>query len=717
MKNKKNRNIVIATFLTVIAVVMIIAIGPVDMFTHGHYSDVVDPTNIDKEDFYKKIDLKEKSYRGEFTTKSNNFNGFELWLDDVSENTDGLLKVTILGNKDEVLDLITIKLSEIKSQQWYNAYLKTKLDKGKKYEYTIEVKNCKIHPKLQIVNKDYLENQNSKDGLLIGYTYAKSTFSFGEKVLIIIFICSIWLVSIKKLLFNRKNTKYFDVLLEILFFTFILSWNYMFNTFDDKNVAFKSFEEESETLVTGVIKAEKNKIKSNISTTYEYGLGRYTDLVGEHHVSDMEFMTDNEWNEGYSRKNPQLLIPKTELSQQVTIKGNHIKFKNGDQFNIINQEEERDNLIITLKSKKPLNPYKYGSILESKIYDKDGQQIKTESLAPYTSQYGLQAKIFKHIAKYMRVEDVLEVFHAWTALITGCVFAIVILLIKKKYNYLMSICFGAIFLLSPWIVNFARNLYWLEFLWFIPMAIGLFCANNIQNRKYRIWSYITMFISILIKCLCGYEYITVIMLASIAFLLADALTSFILKKKSYFFLSLRTIFILGCMELAGFFTAIGFDARVRGQGNLLVGIKYIIQTMRARTLGGNLNSMELLAMKEACNISNWEVFRTYFHFNTDIIHSEIIVGVAGELFPLLCIRPIIIFIYNYKKEKIDWNVAALYVLLFITCTSWYILGKQHSYCHRHLNYVLWYFGYVQICFYIILREIITFFNKGKGVKE
>ena len=100
MKNKKNRNIVIATFLTVIAVVMIIAIGPVDMFTHGHYSDVVDPTNIDKEDFYKKIDLKEKSYRGEFTTKSNNFNGFELWLDDVSENTDGLLKVTILGKQD-----------------------------------------------------------------------------------------------------------------------------------------------------------------------------------------------------------------------------------------------------------------------------------------------------------------------------------------------------------------------------------------------------------------------------------------------------------------------------------------------------------------------------------------------------------------------------------------------------------------------------------------
>ena len=90
-----------------------------------------------------------------------------------------------------------------------------------------------------------------------------------------------------------------------------------------------------------------------------------------------------------------------------------------------------------------------------------------------------------------------------------------------KYNLLLAVIYYLTFLLSPWIVNFARNLYWVEFTWFIPMAIGLFCSININNKICRFTSYLLAFFSILIKCLCGYEYISTIMLSMITFLVID----------------------------------------------------------------------------------------------------------------------------------------------------------------------------------------------------
>lgn len=34
----------------------------------------------------------------------------------------------------------------------------------------------------------------------------------------------------------------------------------------------------------------------------------------------------------------------------------------------------------------------------------------------------------------------------------------------------------------------------------------------------------------------------------------------------------------------------------------------------------------------------------------------------------------------------------------------------HSYVHTHMNYVLWYFGFVQICIYILCKQVM--FSKG-----
>ena len=731
MKNKKVRNTVAAILLTVIAVFMIVSIGPANVFVHGNYCDVIEASNIDKEDLLEEIDLHQSEYKGEFIPDKENFRGFQLWIVNIPEKTKGRLEVSIYDKKGNLIETKKEKLSNITANTWYNINFNVKLKSGVHYKYVLKTVNCNQSVVLQEVNSDYLgkENVDKKSGLLMGYMYAKSTFSFSEKVLISGIIAAIWLLCIGRLLLSTDKVCRVNRIVQVILLIILLSWNYMFNTFDATNGNFSAFEAFSESLVTGVIEAEQNSVKENdtIGTidvplvlsgekqkNNKYGLGIYTDLLGEHMNHEMVFQSDDNWIDGYSRTNPQLLIANTEIAQVATTVGNSIKFKNGEKFDIIKQEQADTNLIITLKADKALNAYKYGDLLKARFYDKEGNQIQTKSLASYKSQYGLQGRIFRHIARHITKKQVLEVLNTLCAILTATVFIIIVILVKKKYGTLLSACFGITFFLSPWIVNFARNLYWVQFTWFIPMAAGLFCANYVQSKKCRYLSFILLFVSVFIKCLCGYEYITDIMLASIAFLLTDFIVSIIKKQKRKSFLYFRTIFIAGCADVAGFIAALCVHARIRGEGNIIAGLKNIIEfDVQRRTLGGNLNQAgPLEAIKDSFNVSLWEVFSKYFHFDT-----EIIPGVPGELFPLICIVSLCILIYNYKKKKLNWNEGILYVVLFFTSTAWFILGKQHSYCHYHLNYVLWYFGYVQICFYVIVKQIVNYFSLERKVRK
>ena len=211
---------------------------------------------------------------------------------------------------------------------------------------------------------------------------------------------------------------------------------------------------------------------------------------------------------------------------------------------------------------------------------------------------------------------------------------------------------------------------------------------------------VAAFAAVAVKSLCGYEYITTVMLGLIAFLLIDCGTAIINKDKERKMLLLRMIFILGVTALAAFFFAICVHALLRGEGNLLNGIKGIIKNDVLRRVGGGSMNDFGEEYWPSLNASVWETIRKYFHFDTDII-----AGLDANLFPMLCLIPIIIFIYDYIKGQINPEEVMMYVIFFITGMSWIVLGKSHSYNHVLMNFVLWYFGFVQCCFYIIANKI------------
>lgn len=244
------------------------------------------------------------------------------------------------------------------------------------------------------------------------------------------------------------------------------------------------------------------------------------------------------------------------------------------------------------------------------------------------------------------------------------------------------------------------------------MAVGLLCSWKVASRKWRIFCYISAFIAITCRCLCGYEYISVIMMGLISFMVIDLLLALQKKEKKHASLLFKTTLILGIIALTGFMTAICIHASLKGNGSITEGIKNIIEDVALRrTNKANLNDFDSLYWP-SINASVWEVYSMYFHFPNDVI-----IGITGNLFPLLCLIPIGIFINEYKNRKIDFETIFMYIFFFLASISWFCLGKSHSYNHTHINFVLWYFGFVQTCFYIIISRIVSVISPNKNNVE
>ena len=168
---------------------------------------------------------------------------------------------------------------------------------------------------------------------------------------------------------------------------------------------------------------------------------------------------------------------------------------------------------------------------------------------------------------------------------------------------------------------------------------------------------------------------------------------------------------MGVLALVGFGVAICMHAFIRGEGSIWQGIQRIIEEdVLRRVGGGNLNDFEPIYWS-SLNASVWETLQKYFHFETDVI-----AGIDANQFLILCLLPVVIFIYDYVKNRLNIEDVVMYVVFFLTTISWFVLGKSHSYVHTFINYVLWYFGFVQCCLYIILKGFLEkVSNRKRGV--
>ncbi len=133
-------------------------------------------------------------------------------------------------------------------------------------------------------------------------------------------------------------------------------------------------------------------------------------------------------------------------------------------------------------------------------------------LKPYASQYGLQARIITALApkdnaklpSYFKKVNIL-LSAAMAALI-----ALVALKVRRLFGFVAAVVFATLVALSPWVVGYAQNMYWIEPLMFAPFVFAFLSYSYCKSSK-KLWLfYLGEAVLLFLKLLGGYEYISTI---------------------------------------------------------------------------------------------------------------------------------------------------------------------------------------------------------------
>ena len=753
--NKCLGKIILPAAAILAGIIFLFCLDGTRMFRHGFTAEARDYENVGADSILGTYDLSQGTYCVQFTPEKEDLAGFVIYLEnDPESNADtGSLKVSLYQESGQLIADSEAKLSGVENEKAYKLQMSASLRTDRSYQLEIEAADYVTAPSLILVDEGFRPEESSENSLLIAYGYADPDFTEVEKVLITLLILGGILLLLpiagqgwKKETASVKSghssvAKALSAAGWVLILVTGLAWNYSFNTLNGNNDTFENFQSDSEALVTQAIEAVQKGI-ANPSGTGLLKLDTITSVGG----SEMTLQTDENWDNGYHRTDPAILLPNSEYTEEYVAAGNSIRFENGEVHEILAvAETDEDWLTVVLDIDCPIQEGELGDLARASVVLTDGTDAPSTVAEPYMSQYGLQGKIFQKLSHCCSDLDMLRLY---CALGTAASLLLVSWLIGRKYNRLMGMVFYGVFLLSPWVVNFANNLYWVEFTWFLPMAAGLLCSIKLESRKWRIVSYALVFLTIMVKCLCGYEYISTVMMGTILFLLADLAVAWTQREHNECRLLVRTIFCVGISALLGFAAAICLHAPLKSGGSVIEGIRLIIQEdVLRRTYGADLNAFSSLPDFEQAglNASAWATLCKYFHFKT-----EIIAGIDGSLFPLLCLAPIVIFLWEHSRKNMTvaaekgradgeqpagnsesglfcsrekerkkqyTEETALYILSFLSTISWFVLAKSHSFVHTHMNFVLWYCGFVQICIYIILRYVVEWVRGKREEQE
>lgn len=488
-----------------------------------------------------------------------------------------------------------------------------------------------------------------------------------------------------------------EILFLVLLLMFTLSYSY----------ADRKFQNDSETLVTGVMLADRHDIYPKV-----YGMGRYADIMGSYtNYTKKKAVTEIGVQDGYMVSDCGIVVEENAYTNMIYQKAAKIKFPQGQILSIKDKVKSGKHYWFYLDNDDVLGEKQAGKINDICFIDAEGDVLPVGLLGEYSSQYGLPGKVFAAIShsipdEMFNFNKCRVFFNILCGFISAFVFIGIGYYVGIKYNnWLLAIAFWLTFMASTWVRDFAINLYWVEFTWFIPMFIGLYCSVRGNKWQIRWLCYFAAFFALLIKCLSGYEYVSTIMIALVMFPMVDAVAAWSRKEYSLSKKASCMVVSLGIMGLLGFCTAFSMHAYERGQGDIIAGVESIYhRDVLRRTWAGDAKGEFADVYQDSFNAGLLDMVKIYCL----LWERDVLWGIPGRLFPVISLIPLIIYLRCKKRrQKLPFSdeVMLLYAVSFVATFSWYALAKSHSYIHIRMNYVLWYFGFVQICVYVLLMYL------------
>lgn len=490
---------------------------------------------------------------------------------------------------------------------------------------------------------------------------------------------------------------YFVVLVLIAFMSF------RFNLFNAaEREFFDGFQRDSESLVIGRLIADKYNLKTQkngfflgrigiFSYDGQYSVLKYRDGILPNKLIIPLNFNDANWKNGISKDGMRILLQNREVAvdlepyigKQVIIDGitRYIKkIEYHDQYIHLVFDNNKDN------TKKIMNTNEI-TVIGGPI-NLRGIQFK----AYRNQQVGTQGPFF---SKLYKIYNRISALYTINCMILSCCVVFLYYQYKNVISNSFAICLFISLILSPWMVSFARNLYWIPFSWFLPSVLSLFLLK--KKEKYMLVIFFVLITcTFAFKCLTGYEYLSSIIL----FASAPFLYKFCVEKenKAYYL----KCFIMVCMAgVCAFIIVLIYHAGLRGD-TILQGIQDIYEKDVKRRTYGEAGKFAAV-YGPSLNAGVWSVVKQYIYG----WHTDVLPGIAGKNFFLfVCMGAISLFFTARARFGMEKEKCIAFIIFMLPALSWFVLGKAHSYIHTHMNFVLWYFGFIAVVMYCIVDGVM-----------
>lgn len=299
--------------------------------------------------------------------------------------------------------------------------------------------------------------------------------------------------------------------------------------------------------------------------------------------------------------------------------------------------------------------------------------------APYLSQYGLQGHFFSWMQRLTGGDElaVLRRGRRLCALAAALVLALFLLALRRDLGAPAAHGVGIALLASDWLVFFGPNVYWATALLFAPMAFS-FWAYGAWPRA-RFLAAIGFLVAL--KSLCGYEYVSSVILGA-----APAVLWHELRRPAGACLrSLKAVFAIGLAGSAGFALALGLHLAQAGAyfGSPSQGIDAVQKRAVSRVVGTQQEGQGYTASPAGLALLPRSAHYLGVHALSVAEHGPSI----GEV---LLAALVALALVGRRDPALGLRLAGALGAGAVASLSWWLLARPHMYEHPHINAIVLY---------------------------
>uniref|UniRef100_A0A831Z1H4 Glycosyltransferase RgtA/B/C/D-like domain-containing protein n=1 Tax=candidate division WWE3 bacterium TaxID=2053526 RepID=A0A831Z1H4_UNCKA len=357
-----------------------------------------------------------------------------------------------------------------------------------------------------------------------------------------------------------------------------------------------------------------------------------------------------------------------------------------------------------------------------------------EKIKPYASQFGLQAKAISIFAPN-NLSDLSRYFNLITvvfAALTAAIFALFLWAVRREWGTATALVTTFLLAMSPFLVNFARNLFWSTFLLFAPFVLGFAFYPWFKEKKHLLWFYLAFGLLIALKSATGYEYLSSVVLSGFVPVLY-----FELKEKSPIAKLVKKFFVIVAFSAGGFGVALAAHVAVLASylGSFSAVFQSVVDRAAIRMIGlaGNLDwpsyVLELFKGTYPRVFDQIEYWLGFLGKTGESLHSGVSMGmisllhyllspaltmpiylkypfdilVGSVLFMILLVGIILwrlSLLSGFRQPRVRALIAAV-GFAFLASFSWAVVGYSHMLAHPHINTIIFFIPFFPMAYVAI----------------